>query len=537
MEKLSDPRTLLAEIDKLRRENSALKKTNKELLVNKQQLDAIMNNAPVELYLKDREGRYLKINKQFEKIFGVKNEDVVGLLPSDVHEPKLAESTRRHDLMVLNGGVTERREEQAKLVIDQKIHTLLTIKFPVLNDQNEVDGLGAIVTDITEHIELEETLRRVQKMDAIGQLVGGIAHDFNNILGIVMGNLELAEYRLKDDEKTMSHVKSAYKSAHRGAKLTRRLLGFSRTHGGVVEQVYLNRFLLDMDSLISKSLTASISTVLQLESQLWPVKIDLGELEDTLLNISINARDAMPNGGQLIIETENITLGEEDKSNNHKIEPGEYVKLSLSDNGMGMSDEVCKRATEPFFTTKSSNNGIGLGLSMVYGFIRRCRGHMTLDSEPQVGTKICLYFPRSNEDSQEEIQSNEQLRLLRGNETVLVVDDEVDMAEVAIAYLNDLGYKALMAHSADQAFDILNSVTKIDLLFADVIMPGSMDGNELARAAQRMHPELKVLLTSGYAEKQGADEPSDAAALYSNLLHKPYNKSTLSIAVRNVLDD
>jgi len=303
MENLKDSSTLLAEIDTLRRENAALRKSNEKLLVNKQQLDAIMNNAPVELYLKDREGRYLKINKQFEKIFGVKNEDVVGLLPTDVHDPKLAESTRRHDLMVLNGKVTERREEQAKLVIDQKIHTLLTIKFPVINDRNEVDGLGAIVTDITEHVELEETLRRVQKMDAIGQLVGGIAHDFNNILGIVMGNLELAEYRLKNDEKTMSHVKSAYKSAHRGAELTRRLLGFSRTHAGVMEQVALNRFLLDMDALLAKTLTASISIALQLECQLWSVKIDLGELEDTLLNISINARDAMPNGGELIIQT------------------------------------------------------------------------------------------------------------------------------------------------------------------------------------------------------------------------------------------
>jgi len=537
MEELKDSTPTLAEIDSLRRENAALKRTNKELLVNKQQLDAIMNNAPVELYLKDREGRYLKINKQFEKIFGVKNDDVVGLLPSDVHDPKLAESTRRHDLMVLNGKVTERREEQAKLVIDQKIHTLLTIKFPVLNDQNEVDGLGAIVTDITEHVELEETLRRVQKMDAIGQLVGGIAHDFNNILGIVMGNLELAEYRLKNDEKTMSHVKSAYKSAHRGAELTRRLLGFSRTHGGQAEHVALNRFLLDMDALISKSLTASIKTVLQLEPQLWSVEIDPGELEDSLLNVSINARDAMPNGGEFNIRTENVVLNEDDMSGDSEIEAGEYVKLSLSDNGLGMTAEVCKRATEPFFTTKSSNKGIGLGLSMVYGFIRRCGGHMSLESEPQVGTKICLYFPRSVDDSDISLQSNEQLRLLRGKETVLVVDDEEDMAEVAIAYLNDLGYKALVAHSADQAFDILSSVAKIDLLFADVIMPGSMDGNELANAAQTMYPELKVLLTSGYTDKREANEVADVTSLFSNLLQKPYNKSVLSVAVRKALDD
>jgi len=535
MEKLKDSNSLLAEADRLRQENAALKRKNKELLVNKQQLDAIMDNAPVELYLKDREGRYLKINKQFEKIFGVKNDDIVGLLPSDVHDPKLAESTRLHDLTVLNGKVTERREEQAKLVIDQKIHTLLTIKFPVLNDQKEVDGLGAIVTDITEHVELEETLRRVQKMDAIGQLVGGIAHDFNNILGIVMGNLELAENGLENNTKPMSHVRSAYKSAQRGAELTRRLLGFSRTHGGKAEQVDINRFLLDNDALISKSLTAPIHTELQLEPQIWAVKIDLGELEDALLNISINARDAMPNGGRLIIQTKNVVLSE--SSSDPEFEAGEYVELSLTDNGLGMSDEICKRAIEPFFTTKSSNNGIGLGLSMVYGFIRRCGGHINLESEINVGTKISLYLPRSVDDSNTVSHPNEQLQHLRGTETVLVVDDEIDMADVAIAYLEDLGYKTLVAHNADQAFDILNSVAKIDLLFADVIMPGSLDGNELAVAAKNMYPELKVLLTSGYTKKRDVDEVADDTSLFFNLLQKPYNKSVLSIALRQLLDD
>jgi len=174
---------------------------------------------------------------------------------------------------------------------------------------------------------------------------------------------------------------------------------------------------------------------------------------------------------------------------------------------------------------------------MVYGFVRRCNGHMTLESEPNIGTKICLYFPRSFEESSEASDSNEQVRLPRGNETVLVVDDEADMADVAIAHLNDLGYTALVAHDADQALDVLDSVTKIDLLFADVIMPGSMDGNDLANAAQRLYPELKVLLTSGYAKKQGAEDAPDAAMLYANLLQKPYNKSTMSVAVRNALDD
>ena len=289
---------LQVENEALKRELEELRQFNKELLVCKQQLDALMDHAPVEVYLKDRVGRYLKINKEFEKIFGVKSEDLVGLLPEDVHDPELAATTRHHDLTVLNSGVAEHREEIARLVIDDQLHTLLTVKFPVFNDEGEVDGLGAIVTDITGRKQLEETLRRAQKMEAIGQLTGGIAHDFNNLLGIIMGNLELLEPYLNDNAKAVFHMESALKGAIRGAELTRKLLSFSRSSGGLAQQVSLNKFIRGMESLIAKSLTASISLKMQLAEDLWSVSIDPGELEDAILNLSLNSRDAMPSGGR-----------------------------------------------------------------------------------------------------------------------------------------------------------------------------------------------------------------------------------------------
>ena len=239
----NDSQKILRENTRLRQELDELRETNNELLVYKQQLDAILNNAPVEVYLKDRKGRYLRINKQFEKIFDVKNEDVVGLLPTDIHDPELAVSTRKQDLFVLNSGIANEREESAMLADDGRMHTLLTIKFPVFNGKGEVDGLGAIATDITDRKQLEQSLRRSQKMEAIGQLTGGIAHDFNNILGIIMGNLELLEPLIEKDEQALFCVEWAYKSASRGSELTRKLLSFSGTSEGSQMNVSLNKFI------------------------------------------------------------------------------------------------------------------------------------------------------------------------------------------------------------------------------------------------------------------------------------------------------
>jgi len=531
---------LQLEIESLREELQNQVQTNDELLVYKQQLDAILNNAPVEVYLKDREGRYLRINKQFEKIFGVKSDDLVGLLPTDVHDPELGASTRNHDLFVLNSGKVEQREELARLVSDGQLHTLLTIKFPVFNDDGEVDGLGAIVTDITERKQMEETIRRAQKMDAIGQLTGGIAHDFNNILGIVLGNLELMKRLVSKDEKALPLLEAAYTGASRGKELTRKLLGFSRTTAGLSKIVSLNEFIEGMEDLIRKSLTVSIDTKMLLEEDLWAVKIDSGDLVDVMLNLSLNALDSMPAGGKIVIKTANKVIDENHVDSNPEVNSGEFVMLSVSDNGQGMTPEVRKKAMEPFFTTKKESKGTGLGLSMVYGFVKRSGGHIKIYSKEGEGTEIRIYLPRVYEEIEADKDIPLEADLQRGNETILIVDDEKALVDVAVSYLQDLGYTTVTANNSKQALEVLESNTAIDLLFTDVIMPGGSDGYELALAARELYPSLKVLITSGFTKKHDEyvnGEGKYYSRLAANLLNKPYDKSSLATAVRSVLDE
>ncbi len=540
MDESRNRQDLHLEIESLREELQNQVQTNSELLVYKQQLDAILNNAPVEVYLKDREGRYLRINKQFEKIFGVKSEDLVGLLPTDVHDPELAKSTRNHDLFVLNSGKVEQREELARLVNDGQFHTLLTIKFPVFNDDGEVDGLGAIVTDITERKQMEETIRRAQKMDAIGQLTGGIAHDFNNILGIVLGNLELMKRLVSKDEKALPLLEAAYTGASRGKELTRKLLGFSRTTAGLSKIVSLNEFIEGMEDLIRKSLTVSIDTKMLLEEDLWAVKIDSGDLVDVMLNLSLNALDSMPAGGKIVIKTANKVIDEDHVDFNPEVKSGEFVMLSVSDTGQGMTPEVVKKAMEPFFTTKEESQGTGLGLSMVYGFVKRSGGLIKIYSKEGEGTEIRIYLPRAYEEIEADKNIPLEADLQRGNETILIVDDEKALVDVAVSYLQDLGYTTVTANNSKQALEVLESNTAIDLLFSDVIMPGGSDGYELALAARELHPSLKVLITSGFTKKHDDyvnGESKYYSRLAANLLNKPYAKSSLATAVRSVLDE
>jgi len=531
---------LQAEVKRLRLKVDALEKSNKELLTNKQQLDAILNNAPVEIYLKDREGRYLRINKEFEKIFGVLNEDLVGLLPEDVHDSELATSTRNHDLFVLASGSVERREEQAKLVSDQQLHTLLTIKFPVFAEDGEIDGLGAIVTDITDRRQAEETIRRVQKMQAMGELTGGIAHDFNNILGIVMGNIELIRILAPDDEKLLSYIDAAYKGAGRGAEITKKLLRFSRASTKSASPVSLSSFLDVMESLIDRTLPLAIRKTWQRDQSPWAVTVDLGELEDAFINIALNAMDAMPSGGQLEFKTTNLSIDEENYKSHPYISSGDYVLITIRDTGMGMTPEVLKRATEPFFTTKSASKGTGLGLSIVYAFVNRSGGHIDIQSEAGSGTRIGIYFPRASAAIKVKKTEVKQPGLPRGDETILIVDDEPALIAVAVSHLQDLGYKTVSANNSRHALTTLRANPAIDLLFADVIMPGSMNGYKLAVVAQQTFPQLKALITSGFTHRYdelNTDEASPRSVLIDELLAKPYNKQSLALAIRRALDD
>ena len=290
-------------------------------------------------------------------------------------------------------------------------------------------------------------LRYSQKMEEIGQLTGGVAHDFNNMLGVIMGNLDLLRDRVGNDSKALKFVDAAYRGVERGASITKKLLSFSREEPQTQTLTNVNQFISGMKEMIAKSLTPQIRVETNLADDIWPVNIDPGELEDMLLNLSLNARDAMPDGGVLVIETGNKTLDEVYTEANPGSAIGDHTMICVSDTGCGMSKEMIQHIFEPFFTTKSIHRGTGLGLSMVYGFVQRSHGHIKVYSEPGSGTTFRIYLPRADVHSGtlERPHPRDEEALPRGEETVLVVDDEKDLIDVAVSYLNSLGYKTLTA--------------------------------------------------------------------------------------------
>ena len=386
-----------------------------------------------------------------------------------------------------------------------------------------------------EHELAEQALRRFQKMEAIGQLTGGIAHDFNNILGIILGNLELLELDLPDDEKIKKRISNITKSAERAAALTNQLLGFARHRITQTEEVDVKHVIHAMESLIARSVTPQVEVEYHMPDDLWLAEIDQGDFADALLNLLLNARDAMNGSGRLIIRAVNKTLDSKYCEANPGAIPGDYIELSIRDNGEGMAPDQLEHIFEPFFTTKELGKGTGLGLAMVFGFIRRSKGYIKVSSEKGIGTTFWLYLPRGEKVTQTEEEKVEQKQAIpHGQETILVVDDEEGLRELAEESLKDLGYRVVGASNGEQALEALKKEPQIDLLFSDVVMPG-MNGYELAERVVASSPQLKVLLTSGYTEK--AIGNTGNGRFDNNLLSKPYTNTELAQRVRAVLGE
>jgi PAS domain S-box-containing protein len=397
----------------------------------------------------------------------------------------------------------------------------------------------AFANNISEQKKLERSLQRSQKMESVGQLTGGIAHDFNNILGVIQGNLEILQRSVSDDV-ALKRIEKALKGVGRGSDITKQLLAFSRKDDSSAILLSINNVIADIKGLITRSSTAAIKVETHFAIDLWPVTVDPGDLEDAILNLSLNARDAMPDGGALYIDTSNRIISKNFVLHNPEAEVGEYVLISISDTGTGMPKEVREKMFEPFFTTKESDKGTGLGLSMVYGFVNRSGGHIQVFSDVGYGTTINLYLPRSFEKPViKTLPSNTDTVIPDGEETILIVDDEVGLVDVSRNYLEELGYKTLVAYDGNQAQDVLSKNPNIDLLFSDVIMPNGMDGYQLALSAKKQYPHIKVLLTSGFTkerEKYINPENQDDVYLTSNLLNKPYNQIELATRIRQTLD-
>jgi len=393
-----------------------------------------------------------------------------------------------------------------------------------------------VFRDVTQQYQTEEALRRSQKMEAIGQLSGGVAHDFNNQLGIIIGYLDFLKNYTADDKKAHQWVTTAIQATLRCMELTRQLLAFSRRQARGKTVVDLNRVFRELETMIARSVTPEVEVQYFPAADLWLTEINPGEFHDAVLNLILNARDAMPDGGKLLIETGNKTLDADYAAVNPGVEPGDYVELTLSDTGTGMDSETLERAFEPFFTTKPEGKGTGLGMAMVYGFVKRYGGYIKIYSELGTGTTMRLYLPRSSDsETTVPVDGLHETDLYTGSESILIVDDEADLLQLAGLYLRDLGYRTLLAENAAQALEILAGDVTLDLLFSDVVMPGGMNGFELAQQAMELKPGLKVLLTSGFTSKTIAHNGLARFAIH--LLSKPYRKDELAQRIRLVLDE
>lgn len=403
---------------------------------------------------------------------------------------------------------------------------------PGLDGRIYIDG---VVRDITESRHNEERLRRVEKMQAIGQLTGGIAHDFNNLLGIMIGNLDMLQEDAANDEKLGRPIATALRAALRGAELTKRLLAFSRESQDIAKPWNINELIGQSRALLTNLLTAGIELQIVPGDGLWLAEVNEGDFEDVIVNLMSNACDAMPRGGHLTIETGNLTLLATDRGEMDDIPPGDYVLLRVSDDGFGMSKAVAEQMFEPFFTTKPVGRGTGLGMSLVYGFVRRAGGFIRVESQPGAGTTVRIFLPRAESAAGDSAFAEEyNLADQRGSEIVLVVDDEVDVVTLAQATLERLGYRVLVAQDADEALAQLAREPHADVLFTDVIMPGTMSGLDLAEHASERYPDLKVLLASGFSDKVA---PLDRHSRFlDSLLAKPYRQSEMVRRIRSLLD-
>jgi PAS domain S-box-containing protein len=496
-------------------------------------LAAILELAGAAIISMDNSGRIELFNDGAEETFGYAAEEMIGQ-PIDRLLPKrFREAHRRHVDEFAAGSVVNRPMSQRREIVGLRKNGE---EFPANASIAKVDRGDAmlftvILHDITDRKEAEEGLRQAQKMEAVGQLTGGVAHDFNNLLAVIMGNTELLQARLGYDDKLLDAV---CRAAARGAELTQRLLAFSRRQPLRPQTVDLEGLVSGLSEMLARTLGETVEIETEAEADLWEVAADAGQVENALLNLAINARDAMPEGGKLSIECANAVVDEAYRATNPEAEVGDYVMLAVSDNGTGMSAAVKAHAFEPFFTTKEVGQGSGLGLSMVYGFVKQSGGQVTIDSELGKGTTVKLYLPRTQGTVTQATPFSEEAVPLGKGQTVLVIEDDEDVRDLAILSVENLGYQAIAAPEAAVAREIFDNGIAIDVVLSDVVLPGGMSGPEFAEELRARASGLPVIFMSGYpAEAAKRDGFLGADKV---LLNKPFQLNQLARALRDALD-
>jgi PAS domain S-box-containing protein len=535
---IRDARGNLLGYAKITRDLTERKKTQDALRESEERFRLLVQGVTdYAIYMLDPQGHVTNWNAGAQRIKGYTESEIIGRHFSQFYtEPDRATELPRRALE------TAAREgkfeaEGWRLRKDGTRFWASVVIDPIRNDRGELIGFAKITRDITERRKAQEALEhaqaalfQAQKMEAVGQLTGGVAHDFNNLLTIIVNNLDLLTRNAREP-RDVKLIESAQRAAERGAKLTQQLLAFSRRQPLQPDTHNPNTLIEGFESVLRRACGEMIRLQLSLAPRIRWVSVDAPQFESALLNLIVNARDAMPNGGSLKIMTGNVTLSEKDSAASD-LPPGQYASIAVQDTGTGMTPEIVSRVFEPFFTTKEIGKGTGLGLSQVYGFVTQSGGHIKVDSTPGQGTKVTMLLPAQEtgiEMSEEEDETERPARDSAG--TVLIVEDEPAVLEVASDIFDSLGYDVVTATDANEAIKVLDANPSIDVLFSDVIMPNGMNGVELSRKAREMRSDLKILLASGYPMSA---LPSEGLSAGVSFISKPYRWTELAEKLRGL---
>jgi PAS domain S-box-containing protein len=480
------------------------------------------------ILITDKRGNFIRVSPSLEAILGYRPDEMVGRNGKEFLYADDLDSTRQEMRLARQG--RDMRNFETRYV-HKDGHPVTMVWSGVWSEPEQRHFF--IGRDMTERIKLEQQLRHSQKMDAIGQLTGGVAHDFNNILTVITGTIEILAEGVAGDPNLTEIAQLIDEAAQRGAQLTAQLLAFARKQPLQPRQINPNSLLQETTKLLKPLLGENIEMATMLDESAWSAMVDPTQLSTALINLAVNARDAMPDGGKLTLETHNAVLDDSYARAHNEVQAGNYVMVAVSDTGSGMSDSIKDKIFEPFFSTKDIGKGTGLGLSMVYGFVKQSGGHIKVYSEEGSGTTIKLYLPRAGEQAQTSPAIAASAEIAGGTETILVVEDDTLVRNYVIAQLQGLGYTTLSAGNAAEALALVDAGAHFDLLFTDVIMPGEMNGRQLADALRKVRTAFKVLFTSGYTENaiihHGRLDPGVI------LLNKPYRKSDLARMLRAAL--
>ena len=481
-------------------------------------------------------GRFVEVNEPCAAMFGYTADELIGRDISAISSgvPPYRQAEAAEWLAKVTTAGPQRFDWHCKAKDGRLFWGEISLRFSAIGGQRVV---LAIVRDVTEQRAFEAQLRQAQKMEAIGLLTGGIAHDFNNLLAIIHGNLEFIKDRSANDPELDEMAGDALRAAARGASLTHQLLAYSRQQPLAPKTVDIDKLVSQVTQLLRRTLGDAIEINISTSAYLWKTRIDPHQLENALVNLAVNARDAMPDGGILTIESSNTEIDEDYANQNFGVAPGPYVLLAVTDNGTGMSQDIMDRVLEPFFTTKAAGQGSGLGLSMVFGFVKQSGGHLKIYSEPGLGTTVQLFIPKAQTEEQhwEAATSSNVLPRSIAGEVVLVLEDDAMVRKFAIRVLTELGYCTMQAADGPEALSILRESGRIDLLLTDIGLPKGMNGPAVAREAQSQRPDLKFLYMSGYAKDAIVNNGLLDDGL--PLLTKPFPKAELARKIREILDN